>query len=212
MSTKHKQAYDFKCNTKCRTKSRSELEEQYGKVNPTLHGYEYDRPCILPIRVAGKNFYGCIWSESIGPWCYTEVTRLVELHRLSNNTTVRVPSPYDNSPVTSKWGICANDCPLEDCPKCDFPFTYKNKAHETCQTGDITKNGPDFIYLPWCYYGKNEKTDWKFCSDKCDANSKTVNSMCKEINGNTSCIKRLGHGEEKWCPIAEEFNTKNYKW
>ena len=56
MSTKHKQAYDFKCNTKCRTKSRSELEEQYGKVNPTLHGYEYDRPCILPIRVAGKNF------------------------------------------------------------------------------------------------------------------------------------------------------------
>ena len=212
MPTKNKRAYDFKCNTKCRTKSRSELAKQYGKVNPALHGYEYDKPCIFPIRVAGKNFYGCIWSESIAPWCYTEVTRLVELHRLSNNKTVRVPSPYDNSPVTSKWGICANNCPMEDCPKCNFPFTYKNKTHETCQKGDITKNGPDFINLPWCYYGGNEKTDWKFCSDKCDPDSKTVNSMCKQIDEITSCNTRLGHGEEKWCPIANEKYTRSTEW
>ena len=219
MSTKIKRAYDFKCNAKCRTKSRSELEKQYGKVNPTLHGYEFDKPCIFPIRVAGKNFYGCIWSESIGPWCYTDVTRLVEVYPLSNNKTVGLPSLYDNLPVTSKWGICSNNCPMEDCPKCNFPFTYKNKTHKKCQKGDIVKNGPDFINLPWCYYGKNEKTDWKFCSDKCNPDSMTVNSMCKQIDKINSCNKRLGHGEEKWCrigaeivPVEKELNSTKYTW
>ena len=144
MTLDNKRAYDFKCNTECRTKSQTELEEQFGRVNATVHGYEFNTKCKFPIRIARKLFYGCIWSESVGPWCYTEVTRNVQNIIWPSGHHERVPSPYVDSPINGKWGICSDNCPMEECPKCKFPFKYRKKTYETCASHDFFSNGKDF--------------------------------------------------------------------
>lgn len=148
MSTRHKQAYDFECHAECRTKSKIELQKQYGSVNTTIHGFEYNKPCKFPIRVAGKLFHGCVWSDSVGPWCYTDVERVVT--KVYHNGGLLT---LDNvhSPVNNKWGICSDNCPIEDCPKCEFPFTYLKKSYKTCQIGGITQSGSRFTSLSWWF-------------------------------------------------------------
>ena len=158
MTMNNKRAYDFKCNTPCRTKSRNELEEQFGEVNSTIHGYEFGKTCKFPIKIAEKLFYGCIWSDLSGPWCYTDVQK-VEKHVIGYYTS----SIFINeSPVSGKWGICSNNCPIEECPLCEFPFRYLRKNYESCKQYGNSISGTDFYNMTWCYNNQTSR-DWKFC-------------------------------------------------
>ena len=205
----NKRAYDIQCNPDCRTKSRTELEKQFGKLNSTLHGYEFDKPCKFPFRIAGKLFYGCVWSELSGPWCYTE---RIERVKYSNAGTTIFKSLET---MDHKWGLCSDNCPIEDCPNCNFPFRYgippAVKTYNSCIKGGFSVNETtDFDNKPWCKYDK-DWTDWKFCSDKCEPNSTRVNSQCKKNKKDSRCIHRPGHGAKKWCPVLQTKNQTTQK-
>ena len=87
-----KRAYDIKCNTQCRTKTRFELEDKFGpNLNSTLYRNVFGQPCKFPLYIGKKAFHGCVWSDiRKGPWCYTELQQLTQPHRVNETVEFRL--------------------------------------------------------------------------------------------------------------------------
>lgn len=146
---------------------KSEVIKKFGSnLDPHIYGYEFDKPCKFPFRINHTLFYGCIWSsehDSVGPWCFTETTDLIG---------------YTHSPVKYKWGLCSNDCLIEDCPSCEDTFLYEGKSYGNCTNAGWPDGNTDhFGNSDWCYTD-NQRYIWKFCSKKCRPQNRPTNSTC----------------------------------
>ena len=178
---KSKVAYDIKCKAKCKTRSLADFQKHGTVVNTSIHGYEFDKPCKFPFQINDQMFHGCVWSDShdsVGPWCYTETKdKLEQTERKGNKTKFKI-RPNEGKP--KKWGICSDDCPVEDCPPCESSVDGKQDGDNCTREGwDFNRfNGVHYGAPLWCYHNK-DKGKWKFCSNKCENNSNLINSECK---------------------------------
>ena len=164
-------------------------------------------------------FYGCVWSsphDSIAPWCYTETFHL---------------HGYTHIAGEDKWGICSNDCPVEDCPQCEPNFSYKGDNFTDCTLKGWTADTiHEFGSSKWCYTDNSRKI-WKLCSDKCQPKNMRINSSCRDSNHDiyhednvkehhtlyrnyenqlSNCSSETGFGGNKWCPIQLDPGEKAF--
>ena len=219
-------AYDIKCNSQCKTRSFSDLQNSFGTLNHTSlskFGYEYDKPCKFPFRVAGKFFHGCVYSDqydTIGPWCFTDTTETevrYPVFKYQNGSTIyRKVKVQVGKP--KKWGICSDGCPIEDCPSCKFPFTYEDQKYDQCTNKEWPKKYSAFHYkgLSWCKYG-NASSHWKFCSKACENSPDTINSQCEKNfihDGKLTshCVKKDAIDDFKSCPIITDEDKMPLTW
>ena len=225
IETKSRLAYDIKCKTKCKTRSLDSFLRDGTDVDYSRHGYEYDKPCKFPFKINNQTFHGCVWSDShdsIGPWCYTETYTGLQSKTKRNEKPKYVPRKDQGKP--KKWGICSDDCPVEDCDLCRSPEDGNIRA---CKTTGWQDNGPKYHFgaALWCYTGIRNQghREWKFCSENCKNHPLLINSICKETFNSTfsdksqirtlsKCRKREESHNHTSCPIATDENKYPTSW
>ena len=129
---------------------------------------------------------------------------------------------HTHAPTTNKWGICADNCPIEDCPTCENRFSYKGKNYTGCTNeGWLVGAANHFGNSDWCYFDKHRYI-WKFCSDRCTPTNNPTNVSCitenhKKYHENrkkehftiyrqyqnlfSNCTTKQSVENNQWCPI-----------
>ena len=220
---KSKLAYDIKCKVKCKTRSLASFQKEGIVVNASRHGYEYDKTCQFPFKWMNQTFHGCVWSDShdsVGPWCYTE-TEGALMPVTNENGTQHYPIGHQGKP--KKWGICSDECPIEDCVPCESSIDG-NIHNDDCNRKNWPDNISEFHFgaALWCFTDKDRK-QWKFCSKKCKNHPKKINSICKDtfisasseefhITTRATCWKKEANHNYTSCPIVTNEGKNPIMW
>ena len=186
----------------CYTKNKKRIIEESNVtvVDTQVYGKSFNKRCTFPFIFKGHKYYGCAPSATTdGFWCSTKVNLHTREH------------------VPNYWGFCAGDCPMEDCPDCQFPFTYKNRTFWGC----TEKDSPG---RPWCSikqlhtsenkYHLNEKP-WKPCCSKNQLTQQSYKFDAKchfpyilnnvQLSG---CVLRHNQNQKVWCPLLVDRDMK----
>ena len=218
---KSRLAYDIKCKARCKTRALDSFQRDGTVVDYSRHGYEYDKPCKFPFKINNQTFHGCVWSDShdsIGPWCYTETHTGLQSKTEGNEKPKYVPRKDQGKP--KKWGICSDDCPVEDCTPCKSP---KDGKIRDCKNTGWHYNGSEYHFgkALWCHTGVSK--EWKFCSENCKNHPLSIDSICKEtfsstfsdkfqIRTQSKCRKRNENHSYTSCPITIDENKNPISW